>query len=235
SNGRIIARDGAILASPRPHRFSGASWSSIRIRKKFAPSDFVIPAEGKAERVSARVINMITDLVTAENIVEAPVVDGQIKSNIRGDILKVAAVDRTHQPGKTFVGLVSGFSMTGGAMACSASWDAADIMVVGADDGDMAAAVNRIIDSGGGAVVCANGEILAELVMPIFGLMSPAPMEEIAAKLEEINKAASGLGIGFPDPLLTLITLSGAAIPFLRICSEGLVSLKDGKNVDLFV
>ncbi len=235
SNGRVIARDGELMVKPRPHQFSDASMSSIRMAKKLAPSDFVIPVEGDVDLVSVRVINMVTDLVTAETIVEAPVVDGRIEANVTNDILKVAAFDRTNETGASFVGLISGFSMTGGAIACSASWDAADIIVVGADDEDMAAAVNRIIDLQGGAAVCSNGEILAEIAMPVFGLMSQWPMEKIASRLESVEKAASGLGAIFPDPLLSLITLTGAAIPFLRICSEGLVSLKDGKNLSLFV
>ncbi len=120
-------------------------------------------------------------------------------------------------------------------MACSASWDTSDIVVVGADEADMAAAVNRIRAMQGGAVVHAGGRVLAELPMPVFGLISELPMPGIVDRLRAIRRAAASLGVGFPDPLLTLITLTGAAIPYLRICEEGLVNLKDGKTVGLFV
>jgi adenine deaminase len=60
-------------------------------------------------------------------------------------------------------------------------------------------------------------------------MMSNLPVEDIARRLREIKKAATDLGVGHPDPLLTLITLTGAAIPYLRICEEGLVNLKDGQ------
>ena len=120
-------------------------------------------------------------------------------------------------------------------LACSSAWDTSDIIVVGADDADMAGAVNRIRALQGGAVVFENGEILAELPLPIFGIMSDLPIETIADRLQEIKNAVSDLGVPFPDPLLTLITLTGAAIPYLRICEEGLVNLKDGKTVKLII
>jgi adenine deaminase len=68
--------------------------------------------------------------------------------------------------------------------------------------------------------------------MPVFGLISELPLEELVARLKTIQQAAADLGVSFPDPLLTLIALTGAAIPFLRICEEGLVNFKDGRTVD---
>jgi adenine deaminase len=186
-------------------------------------------------RPKARVIEMVTDLVTRETILEVPVENGKVQCQPEADILKVAAVDRTHQPGRTFVGLIRGFGLKSGAFACSAAWDTSDIIVVGAADPDMAAAVNRIRSLQGGAVVCVAGRIRAELALPIFGLLSESPVPEVAAALERIQTELQQLGCFFPDPLLTLVTLTGAAIPFLRICEEGLVNLKDGRTVDLFV
>ena len=133
------------------------------------------------------------------------------------------------------VGLIKDFGLKSGAMACSAAWDSSDIIVAGTSDEDMAAAVNRIFTLQGGAVVCQNGTILAELTLPIFGVMSDLPIEAIVERLKEIKDAVSNLGVPYPDPLLTLITLTGAAIPYLRICEEGLVNLKDGKTVGLIV
>ncbi|MFN2356795.1 MAG: adenine deaminase C-terminal domain-containing protein, partial [Desulfotignum sp.] len=122
-----------------------------------------------------------------------------------------------------------------GAIACSAAWDTSCIIVVGADDTDMALAVNRIHDLKGGVVVCKHNEITCELALPVFGIISKLPVDQIARQLKKINIATQQLGIDFPDPVLTLITLTGAAIPYLRICEQGLVNLKDGKTLDLFV
>jgi adenine deaminase len=70
--------------------------------------------------------------------------------------------------------------------------------------------------------------------MPIFGLASDLPVATLAARLEGLKQAMARLGVTFPDPLLSLIALTGAAIPYLRICEEGLVNLKDGRTLGLF-
>ncbi len=235
SNGRVIAREGRAVVEPRRHSYRPESAATVRLPKAFVPADFAIPAPDGDTRCRVRVIEMITDLVTGELHMDLPVTDGEIKMDVAGGILKVAAVDRTHVPGKTGLGLLKGFGLRSGAFASSAAWDTSDIIVVGANEADMALAVNRIHDLQGGMVVCNNGKLTAELALPIFGLMSDAPMNTIVESLDAIRDAVRRLGCGFPDPLLTLVTLTGAAIPYLRICEEGLVNLKDGITVGLFV
>jgi adenine deaminase len=235
SNGSVIARDGKPVISPREHTFAGESLHSVNLGKDFKSSDFIISAGTDTQTRNVRVINMVTDLVTAEIEIEWPVTAGEIMPDVDQDVIKVAAIDRTHHPGKLTVGLIKGFGMQSGAMACSASWDASDIIVVGTNDRDMAEAVNRIYALQGGAVVCDKKKIVAELPLPVFGIMSELPIEDIAGRLRQIKHAVSRLGVSFPDPLLTLITLTGAAIPYLRICEEGLVNLKDGKTLTLIV
>jgi len=235
SSGKLVVNDGELLVSPRKPVYRAASRRSIHLAAELRPEDFVIRTESSLSRVRVRVIDQITDLVTAELKMEMPVTEGRIIADINQDIIKVAAIDRTICPGKKFVGLLRGFQLHAGAFATSAAWDTSDIVVVGVSDADMALAVNRIHALQGGTVVCAGGKILAEFPLPIFGLISPLPMDVLAAQMEAITLAAQGLGIPFSNPFLTLITLSGAAIPYLRICEEGLVNLKDGQTLGLIV
>jgi adenine deaminase len=235
SNGRIISRDGNLEVMTRKHVFSAESRNSIRIPQKMAPSDFCLPFNGDGDTAPVRVIEMVTDLVTREVRLDLPVAGGDIQTDPADDLVKIAAIDRTNVPGKCFTGLIRGFGMQHGAMACSAAWDTSCVVVVGADETDMALCVNRIRDLQGGAVVCDGGRVAAELDMPVFGLISELPIEALAARLKSIKQAAADLGVSFPDPLLTLITLTGAAIPFLRICEEGLVNFKDGRTTGLLV
>jgi len=235
SKGKIIAREGNLLVSPRKHLFSKDSLNSIHLLRELKPSDFSISVKKNFSHINARIIDQVTDLVTKELILSVPVIDGEIRSDVQRDILKVAAVDRRYSPGKIFVGLIRGFHLSTGAIACSAAWDTSDIIVVGENDKDMAGAVNRICDLQGGAVVHAKGKVLAEIPLPLFGVMTDMPIEMLAKRMEEIKKVIKGLGFPFDDPLLTLVTLTGAAIPFLRICEEGLVNLKDGKTLGLVV
>jgi adenine deaminase len=234
SNGEVIARVGELLAAPRQHEYTTTSLNSVHLMQNKEPADFSIMVNEDISTVKIRIIEMVTDLVTAELEAQWPVTGGQLKPDLDQDVVKVAAVDRTHNPGKIFCGLIKGFGLKSGAMACSAAWDTTDIIVVGANDADMAVAVNRIHTLQGGAVVCKKGDILAELSLPVFGIMSDLPIEDIARELGKIKNAAADLGVRHPDPLLTLITLTGAAIPYLRICEEGLVNLKDGQTLPLF-
>lgn len=235
SKGKIIAREGNLLVSPRKHAFSKDSLNSIHLLRELTPTDFSLSVKKRTSRVTVRVIEQVTDLVTKELELTVPVIEGEIRSDVRRDILKVAAIDRRHRPGKIFVGLIKGFHLTTGAIACSAAWDTSDIIIVGENDTDMAGAVNRIYELQGGVVVYSKGEILVEIPLPVFGVMTDMPIEMLATRMEEMKTIAKNLGFPFDDPLLTLVTLTGAAIPFLRICEEGLVNLKDGKTFGLIV
>ena len=235
SKGKIIAREGNLLVSPRKYVFSKESLNSIHLLRELKPSDFSIPVKKDSSHVNVRVIDQVTDLVTKELITSVPVIDGEIRQDVSKDILKVAAIDRRYFPGKIFVGLIRGFRLKGGAIACSAAWDTSDIIVVGENDKDMAGAVNRIYALQGGAIVYSGGKILAEIPLPVFGIISDMPMQTLAKRMEEITRIIKDLGFPYENPLLTLVTLTGAAIPFLRICEEGLVNLKDGKTLGLIV
>jgi adenine deaminase len=235
SNGRVIARNGNLLTPPRSPAYASDSLNSVNLPCDLKPSDFAIRAPENAKQINVRVMNMVTDLVTAEITERIAVRDGQIHIDPDADIAKIAAIDRTHNPGRMFVGLIKGFGIKSGAIACSAAWDTTDIIVVGRDDSDMAAAVNRIRSLQGGVVLCQDENTVAELPLPIFGLIADLNIEDLIHQFAKVTRAAQNQGIPFPEPVLSLITLTGAAIPYLRICEEGLVNLKDGKTVSLFM
>ena len=236
SSGRVIAQNGRLdpAAAPRPHWFTENSRNSIHLPGPLTAGDFAVyPPDDKPVH-KVRVIDMVTDLVTREKIVEMPVTDGVIASNPASDIVKVAAVNRRQAPGKRFTGFIRGFCMHSGALAASGAWDTSDIVVVGADDAEMAAAVNRIWEMQGGIAAVRDGKVAAELPLPVFGAISDFSMAEIIGRNQALTSAARDFGVPFPDPLLTLVTLTGAAIPFLRITEQGLLDLKSGGLLSLF-
>ena len=235
SNGRVIAQNGIPTVSPREHTFAPDSMNTIKINSNKTADDFIIRTNNPTGIVQVGVIKMVSDLVTRISYQKMEVNNGLILPDLERDIIKVSAVDRTIQPGKQFTGLINGFHLKSGALACSAAWDSTAIIVVGATDDDMALAVNRIKALNGGAVVCNNGKVIAELALPIFGLMSALPMQVLVDKTDAIDRILHNMGVPFRDPLLTLNTLTGAAIPFVRICEEGLIGLKDGRQLDFIV
>ncbi len=235
SNGKIVAQNQKTLVTPKKYSFPKSFRQTIRLPRKLEPTDFIISTKGKETPVTIRVINQVTNLVTREEQITILPRQGQLEADLSRDLLKVAVLDRFDGEGKIFTGFIKGFKMTKGAFASSATWDLPGIVVVGTNNQDMAKAVNRIFELQGGIVICANGEILAELPLPIGGIISDLPLEVVADRMAEIQQKAIDLGIPFPDAHLTLTTLTTPAIPFLRICEAGLVDIRENKVVSLIV
>ena len=235
SNGRVVSQNGRMLVPPRKHRYPRSLLNSIRLDRDFTADDFAIPVEGSRKEVKVRLMEQVTDLLVREEFIDMPVSNGRLEADVTKDILKVAAIERCFGTGKSFVGLIRGIGLKKGAIATSSVWDCGDIIVVGADEADMARAVNRIRELGGGTVVCAGGKIVAEMALLVAGEISTEPMEAIADKLERIQRAAEGLGAKSSDIRLTMSVLPTPAIPFLRICESGLFNLKENRFVDLIV
>ena len=235
SNGRIVFDNDALLVPARPHAFSDKSRHSIHLSRQIQSTDFTLASVSESGITSVRAMELITDLVTKEIHLSLPAVNGTIKSDTGQNLLKIAAIDRCQNQDKAFVGLIKGFGLKSGAFASSAAWDTSDIVVIGANDQDMAFAVNRIHTLQGGYVLCDNDHIVAEVPMPIWGLMSDLRIPELVTRISTLKKALKERGVPFPDPLLTIITLTGAAIPFFRICEEGYVDLKNGTTYGLHV
>jgi len=232
SNGQVVARDGELLVEPRKHNYSKSSRDSIHLPKDFDASDFAIPVKGGSQ-VKVRAINMVTDSLTKEALADVPASDGQAPVDTSQDLVKIAAIERTYQAGKTFVGFIKGTGLKHGAVASSMPTDCWDIIVIGASETDMAQAVNRIRELHGAIVVCADSKVVAEIALPIGGVISPEPMETIADKINKIQQAAARLGCTLPDIRDTMSFLGSEAIPFLRICEQGLIDLKQNRIVDL--
>jgi adenine deaminase len=235
SSGKMVTKNGQLLIQPRKHKYSEAVQNSVQLPGDFKAADFAIRLDSNRRQAKVRVMDMVTDLIAREAIIDMPLSNGQIHQDKDKDILKVAAIDRTNMPGKTFVGLIRGIGLKRGAIALTLVWDSSDIIVVGATDTDMARAINRIKEMKGGMVVCADGQILAEIASPVGGWISTEPMETIAEKLYAIQQAAANLGFPFTDLRLTLSVLTTPAIPFLRITEHGLVDIRQNKLVDLIV
>jgi len=235
SNGQIIAQNGESLVRPRKQRYPEWMSNCLQLPDNLTADDFTIKVNGNRRQVKARVIDQTTKLVTREAILEVPVSDGRILADPSQDIAKVATLDRMHGTGKIFTGLVKGIGLKRGAIATTIAWDTHNMTIVGTNDADMAQAVNRIRELHGGIVICADGEILSEMALPIGSLISQEPMETLSQKLYHIQQTATDLGCTSPDIRLTMSVLTTAAIPFLRICEAGLVDLRQNKFVDLIV
>jgi adenine deaminase len=141
------------------------------------------------------------------------------------DIIKLAVVERHGRTGNIGVGSVSGFGLKRGAIASSIGHDSHNITVVGADDRDMAVAANRLGEMQGGFAVVADGAVLAELALPVAGLMSLLDFEGVREKLIPLRAAAKSLGVTLAEPFLQVAFLPLPVIPHLKITDKGLVDV----------
>ncbi|WP_421724201.1 adenine deaminase [Bauldia sp.] len=138
------------------------------------------------------------------------------------DIAKVAVVSRYEANDNIGRGFVTGFGLKRGAIASSVAHDAHNICVIGVDDDDMAVAVNRLTEIGGGFVVASGGRVVAELALPLAGLMSLGSFESVRADLVPLREAARSLGCTLEEPFLQVAFLALPVIPHLKITDHGM-------------
>jgi adenine deaminase len=220
---------------PRKHFYPKSVLRSVHIPRKLKPDDFHIHVESTDTPVTVRVIHQVAELLTREEQIAITPKDGLLEADVDRDILKVAVIERTSNPGKMFTGFIKGFKMKKGAFASSCTWALSGIVVMGTNNEDMAGAVNRIFELQGGIVVYDGGKVLAELPLPVAGVASDLPVEVTYEKLKEIQQKSTELGTWLPDMHLTSTALTTGSVPFFRICEAGLVDIREGKLVDLLV
>jgi adenine deaminase len=226
--GRLVAEQGRLLAS-------GSGFPQVPLQPSvnvdLSALDFTIAAgEGPA-----RVIGVIPEQVITKALRLDPAVkDGQVVSDPARDILKIAVVERHHRTGNVGLGLVKGMGLKRGAIASSVAHDSHNVVVIGASEDEMQAAVAAVVEMGGGKVVIADGEVRAACPLPIAGLMSDRPLEEVANQVEALTLAAHALGCTLSDPLMTMSFLALAVIPDLKLTDLGLVDVNQFDLVPLF-
>jgi adenine deaminase len=194
--------------------------------------DFSIPATTE----NIRVIDIIPHQLVTRSLVEpASIVDGVAVSSPDRDILKIAVIERHTGSTGMSKAFVRGFGLKEGALASSVAHDSHNIIVVGCSDEDMAVALQTVVNMKGGLTVACNGESIADLPLPIAGIMSNRPVEHVRKRLDALGHAAHDLGSRLTDPFMTLSFLALPVIPELKITDKGLIDVNRFETVSLFV
>jgi adenine deaminase len=195
--------------------------NTIRLQPVTAET-FAVPASGPATAV----IGIIPRKILTEHLqARLPYRDGKRHADPEHDLLKVCVLERHGRNGNIGRGFVKGFGFRQGALASSVGHDSHNICVVGANDEDMAVAVNRLRALGGGFVAVQNGRVLAELALPFAGLMSLEPFETVRRDLYTLRAAVQAMGSTLSEPFLHLAFLPLPVIPHLKITDFGLVDV----------
>ncbi|HEV8572772.1 MAG TPA: adenine deaminase [Actinomycetota bacterium] len=215
--GRLVAEDGRAIDIPR---LEAPEWmrGSVRVPELTAGA-FRVKAGGRV-----RVIGVDPgEIVTRALVLDPARRDGEDVADPGRDLAKAAVIERHRGTGRIGLGFVQGFGLQRGALASTHAHDAHNVVVVGVDDADMAAAVNRLAEIGGGQVAVAGGQVVGEVPCPIGGLMSDRAVEEVAAAVEHMEKAATELGVTMRSPFMAISFLALSVVPELKLTDRGLV------------
>ena len=176
----------------------------------------VLTAEDFAGSRPRGVLGMVEGEITTTDAGYADCID------VENDILKLAVVERHKNTRHIGVGFIKGYGLKSGAVATSISHDSHNIIVVGASEEDMAAAVNRVVELDGGIVVWDGGQATAEVPLAVAGIMSDEPLVTVNEKLERAKEEAFRLGVSRGvDPFMTLSFMALPVIPVLRVTTRG--------------
>jgi adenine deaminase len=217
--GEIVARDGEMLHSPSA---SDAIPVSLRDTVHMAPltlDQLRLPLETARQAVGAVPGQIATELLS----VEPEARDGWAVAAPERGLLKLVCVERHHASGRVGVGYVQGFGLRRGAIASSIAHDAHNIVAVGADDTDLLLAITTVAGNGGGLAAVADGSVLAQMALPIAGILSDRPLPETAAAYGALEEAARGLGSTLPSPFGLLAFMALSVIPAARVTDRGFV------------
>jgi adenine deaminase len=221
-HGRLVASEGKPLFSAGRRGRRGLK-DTVRIKPL---STGVLKLVGSGD--TAYVIEIVPgQIITRKRLEKVTVWDGSVVPDVERDILKLVVVERHRATGNVGVGLVTGFGLKHGALASSIAHDSHNIVAVGTSDEDILAAVREIERLQGGLVVADDGGIVASLALPVAGLLSDEPLETVVASLENVEKAAAGLGTGLASPFATLSFVALPVIPELRLTDLGLVDVNE--------
>jgi adenine deaminase len=217
----IVLKRGRAIDEVAPTEVPEWVTQSVRVQP-VAAADLRVPWEGGR----ARVIGLVPGQIVSDALVEElRAEDGAAIADAERDLAKIAVIERHLGTGRIGIGFVRGFGLARGAFASTFSHDAHNLVVVGMDDDEMARAVARLVELGGGLVVVDGGEVMAELPLPVAGLISDRPLAEVIEASEATVAAVHALGSQVASPFQSLAFLALSVIPSLKLTDWGLVDV----------
>ena len=234
--GKLVAEDGKML-----HQKEKITDWSDEIKERVFHSfhrDPITVEELQLKETTGthqRVIDMVAhELITRERIEEWKELPDVAKGvDVSRDIVKLAAIERHKNTGHVGLGFLGKYGLKKGAVATSIGHDSHNLVIAGVTDEDMVLAGNRVIENGGGLAIALEGKVLADLPLPIGGLMADEPVEVVDEKLEHMKKLSVELGISEDiDAFMTLAFISLPVIPKLRLNTYGVIDVEKHQVVE---
>jgi adenine deaminase len=227
--GLLVAQDGNVTSNVNRMKISPMRYS---INVDHESIHFDIEARGNRIRVIESIPNQ---LVSNHLVEDATISDGQVVADVSKDHLKFAVIERHRSSGNVGLGMIKGIGLQRGAIAGTVAHDHHNLVVIGADDQSMMAAVQAVMAMGGGLAAAYGENVLAQLALPIAGLMSEQPIDVVRNEMDALIEAAHELGSPLHDPFMAMSFMALEVIPSLKLTDMGLVDVDAFKIVDLFV
>ncbi|MFQ6086797.1 MAG: adenine deaminase [Candidatus Bathyarchaeia archaeon] len=236
ADGVVVAQKGRMVVDLVSPKYPRLVRDSIRLPCLLKPEDFVIKAPIEKGKIKVRVIGVVEGKAVTQQLKrELTVKAGRIQPSAKLNVAKIAVIERHKRTGNIALGFVSGFGLKRGAVASSVAHDSHNLIVVGMNDNDMAAAVNKLAEVSGGIAAVKNGKIIGMVELPIAGLMSNQPIEKVCEQVKELGEAWTELGCTMASPFMTMSLLALPVLPEIRITDKGLVDTKKFKFVSLTI
>src|SRR6266545_492632 len=225
TNGRLVAQDGALIDQLQPPPRTALLTGPFPVAP-VAPDDLVVHTDTQAGRVNVLAIGMTERIfVRKRRDVELRAENGVVLPDTDQDVLYVTVVERYGRTSNRPVAFISGFGLQSGALATSSAPDDNNIVCVGTTSEDMAVAINRIADEGGGQAVAVDGQVVDFLELPIGGIVADLEPAEMARREERLEAAARRLGCALDRPFMYMSFLPITAIPEYAITDIGAIDV----------
>lgn len=233
ANGELVVDGGRLVKELPAPDYSSLLRGTVKLSRRITGDDLVLKVNPCYTAAKVHVIGASHDTLLTEALeADLPVVDGVIQPDVENDVLRIACVERYGKSGSIGRSFIKNFGLKSGAIAISVGHDHHNISVVGIDPEDMAFAVNRIAELQGGLVLVDQGKVLAEIPLPICGLLSDLDGETVADKLEEMISILRTMGCEVPSPNITLSFITLIFIPCFGITDQGLFDVREFKLID---
>ncbi len=231
--GRLVAEGGHCVATDTPPRVSPDLCGTVRAHD-ISVEDLRIAAPSGSVTPSVHVIEVLENRIDTERSrAIAPVRDGRLVADPARDMAKLVVVERHRASGRVAKAFARGFKLRTGALASSVAHDAHNLVAVGVNDRDIVVALRHLVGLGGGLVVVQDGNVTADVPLPIAGLVTDRPAVETAERLRRATERARALGCELAQPFMCLAFLSLSVIGKLKLTDQGLIDVERFEPIEL--
>jgi adenine deaminase len=240
ARGKIVAENGRLVIDMPAYAYPDWAIQSIHLARELTQDDFRLSVPefqpSDHQKVLAHVIDVIENQAPTRHLkMEVEVQGSEVKADMRGDLAKIALIERHRGAGRVQMGLVHGFGFTKAcAIGSTVAHDSHHMIVVGTDEANMAKAANELKLMGGGQVVVRDGAVIGKVELPIAGLMSNERADIVARKAATVLDGFRTCGCTLNNPNMQLSLLALVVIPELRISDLGLVDVTRFEFIPLF-